>query len=565
YYPPEPRHGMPSFRQVLESVASAYRNRKGEVSQSADQLTAQLQVQMASSPKGEDLNRLIVDDAFRGLEQQYDRLQGGFGSAPKFPQPMNLEFLLRVHHRTQYPAALAMVEKTLQKMARGGMYDQLGGGFHRYSVDSRWLVPHFEKMLYDNAQLARVYLHAYQVTRNEFYKRVVTETLDYVTREMLDPQGGFYSTQDADSEGEEGKFYVWSPQEVERVLGKDVARVFNAHYDVSSFGNFEGHSILNVPRDEVTVAKELNVSVEQLRDVIARAKPRLFAAREERVHPARDEKVLTAWNGLMLAAFAEAARVLDRTDYLATALRNADFILTNLYTLTPDPMAGEDSTGGLLRTWKAGRAKLNGYLEDYADLADGLIALYEASFEPRWLHDAQRLADVMIDRFWSDEIGGFFDTSIDHEALIMRPRDIYDSATPSGGSAAALDLLRLAVIFGDENYARRATESLRGVSGLMRRYPSGFANWLNALDFSLSHPKEIALVGASSATEMAALVQAIFRPYLPNRVVLQQDDGANALRSPLLADKLMLDGKPTVYVCQNYTCQAPVTDPHALA
>ncbi len=563
YYPPEPRHGMPAFRQVLESVSSAYRNRKSEVTQSAEQLTAQLQAQSLVNTKREELNRLIGDEAFTALEQQYDRTHGGFGSAPKFPQPMILEFLLRVHQRTKYPTALAMVEQTLQQMARGGMYDQLGGGFHRYSVDNRWLVPHFEKMLYDNAQLARVYLHTYQVTRNEFYKRIVTETLDYVTREMRDAQGGFFSTQDADSEGEEGKFYVWTPDEIERVLGKADARIFNAYYDVSAHGNFEGHSILNVPRDEDVVAKELKISSEQLRAVLARAKPKLYAAREGRVHPARDEKVLTAWNGMMLAAFADAARVLDRADYLATATRNANFILTNLYTLTPDPMQGEDSIGGLLRSWKDGRAKLNGYLEDYADLIDGLLALYEASFDARWLREAKKLADIMIDQFWSDDIGGFYDTGREHEQLITRPRDIYDSATPSGGAMAALGLLRLAMMFGDEDYSRRAIETLRGVSALMRRHPQGFAQWLNALDFYLSHPKEIALIGDASKSETRTLIDIVFKPYLPNKIVMHAD-GDDALRSPLLEGKTMIEGKPTVYVCENYACQAPVSDPDAL-
>jgi hypothetical protein len=564
YYPPEPRHGMPAFRQVLESVASAYRNRKGEVIQSAEQLTRQLQMQSTALPKAEALNRLILDEAFTALEQQYDRTHGGFGSAPKFPQPMILEHLLRVYQRTRYPAALSMTLHTLDQMARGGMYDQLGGGFHRYAVDNRWLVPHFEKMLYDNAQLARVYLHAWQLTRDDLYKRIVVETLDYVTREMTDPQGGFYSTQDADSEGEEGKFYVWSPDEIESVLGEADARIFNAYYDVSASGNFEGHSILNVPRDEQAVAKELKISLDQLRDLLRRAKPRLFAAREQRVHPGRDDKVLTAWNGLMLAAFAEAARVLDRPDYLQTALRNADFLLANLYTLTPNPMEGEDSAGGLLRTWKDGRAKLNAYLEDYADLIDGLIALYEATFETRWLREARRLAGIMIDRFWSDDVGGFYDTARDHEQLITRPRDTYDNASPSGGSVAALDLLRLALMFGEEDDSRRAVESLRGVSALMRRYPQGFAHWLNALDFYLGRPKEIALIGDLAQPEMRGLAGAVFKPYLPHKVVLQADDH-DSPGGPLLEGKVMLDGKPTAYVCQNYTCQAPVTDPQALA
>ncbi len=565
YYPPTPRHGMPSFRQVLESIASIYRKRKGEVEQSALQLTAQLNASSMMRPQPTELNRVLLDEAFMALEKNYDRVHGGFGGAPKFPQPMNCEFALRVYARTQYPTALNLVEKTLQKMARGGMYDQLGGGFHRYSVDERWLVPHFEKMLYDNAQLARLYLHAYQATGKEFYRRIVCETLDYVTREMLHSDGGFYATQDADSEGEEGKFYVWSPQEIIGILGKADGKIFNAHYDVTEFGNFEGHSILNVPRDEDLVAKELKITVEQLRDVIARSKPKLYEARAQRVWPARDEKILTAWNGLMLAAFAEAARVLGRDDYRQAATRNAEFLLSAMVrdirgNEGDKGHQGEKSHSRLLRTWKDGKAKLNGYLEDYACLIEGLIALYEVTFDARWLHEARALADSMIELFWSDELEGFFDTSNDHEALITRPRDTYDSATPSGGAMAATVLLKLAIIFGHADYERRAVASLEGVSQLMKRYPSGFGQWLNALDFYLNRPKEIAIVGDLAAADTHALIDVAFKSYLPNRIVLHQHQ-THELDSPLLAAKTMLQNRATAYVCQHYTCQAPTTNP----
>jgi hypothetical protein len=556
YYPPTPRHGIPSFRQVLESISSTYRKRKGEAEQSARQLTAQLNASNTMRPRAEELNRVLLDEAFMALEQNYDRTHGGFGGAPKFPQPMNFELVLRIYARTQYPTALALVEKTLQKMARGGMYDQLGGGFHRYSVDERWLVPHFEKMLYDNAQLARLYLHAYQATGKEFYQRIVVETLDYVTREMLHPDGGFYSTQDADSEGEEGKFYVWSPQELSELLGKSDGKIFNAYYDVTEFGNFEGHTILNVPRDEDIVAKELKISVEQLREVIARSKPKLYEARAKRVWPGRDEKILTAWNGLMLAAFAAAARVLGRDDYRQTAIRNAEFLLSALTI----EIGGAKGNRRLLRTWKDGKAKLNGYLEDYTDVIEGLIALYEATFDARWLREARACADTMIEQFWSDELEGFFDTSNDHELLITRPRDMYDSATPSGGAMAATVLLKLAVMFGHEDYERRAITSLEGVSQLMKRYPSGFGQWLNALDFYLNRPKEIAIVGDLAQADTQMLLDVVFKLYLPNRIVMHQPQ-TNELNSPLLADKTMLQGQATAYVCQHYTCQAPTTKP----
>ncbi|MEP7198763.1 MAG: thioredoxin domain-containing protein [Chloroflexota bacterium] len=570
YYPPVPRHGLPSFKQVLESVASAYRRDRNKVAESAAQLTEQLRMQSVAAVRGAELNRLLMDEAFTALESQYDRTHGGFGSAPKFPQPMNVEFVLRIYQRTRYPTALAMVEKTLQQMARGGMYDQLGGGFHRYAVDARWLVPHFEKMLYDNAQLARLYLRAYQATGNELYKRIVVETLDYVTREMTNPLGGFYSTQDADSDGEEGKFYVWSPKEIVEILGKDDGRIFNAYYDVSEHGNFEGHNILNVPRDETVVAKELKISVEKLREVVARAKPKLYAARAKRVWPGRDEKVLTAWNGLMLAAFANAARVLGRDDYRATAVKNAEFLLANLAEGRGSREVEEQCSPPpprpltplrLLRTWKDGHAKLNGYLEDYADLADGFLALYEATFDPHWLREARALADTMIEQFWGDDIGGFYDTGRDHETLITRPRDIYDSATPSGGAMAVGVLLRLAMMFGDEDYARRAVAALEGASAFMKRYPSGFGQWLNGLDFYLSHPKEIAVVGDVAQAETQKLLATIFKPYLPNKIVMHQHNESDSLGGPLLDGKTMIGGRLTVYVCQNYTCQAPTVNP----
>ncbi|MBI3733608.1 MAG: thioredoxin domain-containing protein [Chloroflexi bacterium] len=578
YYPPEPRHGMPAFTQVLQSVAQAYHQRRGDVLKSAGELTRQLAAQANANLKREELIGTIIADAVAAFEAQYDRAQGGFGGAPKFPQPMNLEFLLRIYQRTRYPAALAMVEKTLQAMARGGLYDQLGGGFHRYSVDAHWLVPHFEKMLYDNAQLARLYLHAYQATGKAFYARIATETLDYVLREMTHPQGGFYSTQDADSEGEEGKFYVWSPAEITAVLGAEDARIFAAYYDVDARGNFEGKTILNVPRDEEAVAQSLKIPAERLRAVIAEARPRLYAAREQRVHPGRDEKVLTAWNGLMLAAFAEAARVLDRDDYREAAVRNAEFLLENLTPRPPlltDVVRRGGAEGGgearLLRSWKDGKAKLNGYLEDYANLIDGLLALYEATFEARWLLDARRLTETIIAQFWSDELGGFYDTGNDHESLIARPRDVFDNATPSGGAVAALALQRLAVMFGEVDYARRAVESLKGVSALMKRYPHGLGQWLNALDFYLSHPKEIAVVGDLAQADTRALLAAVFGPYLPNKVVIHQADASargSAMAmptSPLLEGKDRIEGRATAYVCENYTCQSPVTDPRELA
>jgi len=439
-----------------------------------------------------------------------DRPHGGWGQALKFPQPMVLEFLLRHHHLVGDADALAMVTQTLEAMARGGVCDQLGGGFHRYSVDARWLVPHFEKMLYDNAQLARVYLHAWQVTGNVFFRTIVQETLDYVIREMTDPSGGFYSTQDADSEGEEGKFFVWIAGEIRRVLG-DEAGAFMAAYGVIRHGDFEGKNILEFVGD-----------MDQ-RPALAEARRKLFRVREQRVHPGRDEKVLTSWNGLMLAAFAEAARAFGRDDYLRTANRNADFLLRELV----------QGSGRLLHTWKDGKARITGYLEDYANLIEGLIQLYQATFEPRWYAAAVELTEGMIAYFGAPD-GGFYDTADDHEALIVRPRDLQDNATPSGNAMAATVLLKLGGYFGEGRYVDVAHRALAQMQPLMSKYPLGFGQWLQALVHALSIPKEIAIVGDPKAVDTRALLNMVRSGYRPFQVVALGAPSTQPATVPLL-------------------------------
>ena len=362
-----------------------------------------------------------LHQAYSFLASNFDYQNGGFGAAPKFPQPMTPEFLLRYHHHGYNPRALGMVEMTLHKMAYGGMYDQIGGGFHRYSTDAFWLVPHFEKMLYDNALLARLYLHAWQLTGNDLYQRICEETLDYVLREMTDPLGGFYSAQDADSEGEEGKFFIWSPEEIDRVLGPEDGPAFRSYYGVTTAGNFEGANILNVKTEPTQAANQLGLSLEELEEIIRRGKGKLLAVREERVHPLLDDKVLSSWNGMMLRSFAEAGIALGREDYLEAANKNAAFLLDNI-----------KPQGRLLRSWREGEAKLLGYLEDYACVADGLLALHEATLEGRWLVEAVGLAESMIELFWDDGIGGFYDTGTDHETLVIRPRDVFRQR-PTGG------------------------------------------------------------------------------------------------------------------------------------
>ena len=547
YFPPESRANMPGFRDVLTAIADAWQNRRADVLRSGKQLRAHLQQTLQPAPAAGQLDVDILHSAGQGLAAQHDPDAGGFGTAPKFPQPMALEFLLRYWKRTGDEAARDIVVHTLERMARGGIYDHLGGGFARYSTDAEWLVPHFEKMLYDNAQLARAYLMGYQATGNAFFKDIVEQILGYVLRDMTDPSGGFYSTEDADSEGEEGKFYVWTPAEVRQLLGEEDARLFSAFYDVATPGNFEGRaSILHMDYTPLELAPKLGVTEAELLAALERGRQVLFEARSRRVRPARDEKVLASWNGLMLRALAEAGAVLNRPDFLAAATRNAQFLLEHMR--RPD--------GALHRTWKPGHtARLNGYLEDHANVADGLVALYEATFDERWLSAATQLADIILDRFSDTTNGGFFDTSTDHETLITRPKDIFDNATPSGNAVAADVLLRLGVLLDRESYRHAAEGVLRLLREPMARYPLGFARSLNALDFLLSRVKEVAIVGRPEDVDTQALLRVVFEPFVPNKVVA---GGSAAI--PLLEGRDMRDGHATAYVCEHYVCQAPTTD-----
>ena len=469
---------------------------------------------------------------------------------------MTPEFLLRYYRHGFNARALEMVELTLQKMAYGGMYDQVGGGFHRYSTDAYWLVPHFEKMLYDNALLARLYLHAWQITGNPLYRRITEETLDYVLREMTDPAGGFYSAQDADSEGVEGKFFVWTPDELRSLLGDD-ADLIMGYYGVTERGNFEGANILNVPRPLADYANQQGVSEDALSEAIARARAVLLEVREERIHPLLDDKVLTSWNGLMLRAFAEAGAALERADYLDAARSNAAFLLENL----------RDADGRILRTWRNGEAKLLGYLEDYACLSDGLLSLHEATLEPRWLQESVAIADDMTTLFWDDAVSGFYDTGNDHEQLVIRPRDVFDNAQPCGGSVATDVLLRLGVITGNDDYSSKGATPLRALQQLLGRAPGATGYWLGALDFYVSLPREIVIVGPADSDSTRSMLREVNTRFMPNKVAVGMNDPANPplKDSPLLEQRAMQGGQPTAYVCENYACQLPVTDAAALA
>jgi uncharacterized protein YyaL (SSP411 family) len=557
YFPPIPSRGMPSFQQLLLSVVDAYQNRREEVLQNAQAVSDYLQASTAAvMPEAEAAGIELLDRAAGALLSQLDRRFGGFGGAPKFPQAMNLEVLLRHHHRTGERSALDGVELTCRQMAQGGVYDQIGGGFSRYSVDAYWLVPHFEKMLYDNALLSRLYLETYQATGDAFYRRIAEETLDYVLRDMTSEEGGFYSAEDADSEGEEGKFYVWTPEELEAVLDPDEASLAARYWDVTERGNFEGKNILHVARPPEAVADEFGLSPEALWARITSIREKLFAVREERIRPGRDEKILAAWNGLMLRSFALAARVTGREDYREAAKRNATFIVEKLKV-----------DGRIHRSYKGGQARFNGYLEDYAMVADGLVALYEATFETRWLVEADALLDAVTELFWDEEKRAFYDTPADHEELITRPRDVYDNATPSGTSVATEVLLELALFLDRSDYRQRAEDVLGELAGGMEKVPGGFGRLLCALDLSTSETREIAIIGDPEAPDTRALLNTLYALYLPNKVVAGRrpdDDEASGL-IPLLAQRPAREGKATAYVCVHYACKTPTTDPEELS
>jgi uncharacterized protein len=525
YFPPDEGRGMPSFRMVMEAVLDAFENRREELRERAPETRTRLGAIGAIEPAEEAPGAGLLDAAIATLEQAVDTEHGGFGGAPKFPPSSALELLLA-------RGVEAPVERTLDAMLAGGIYDQIGGGFARYSVDANWLIPHFEKMLYDNAQLAQAYLHGWQALGHTRYRRVCEETLDWALREMRGPEGGFYSALDADSEGEEGRFYVWTPDELQAVLGSGVEEI-GAYYGVSEAGNFEGRNILH-----------LAAGVEASEPSgLADARKALYEARATREWPGLDDKRITSWNALMLAALAEAGAVLGRSDYLDAARTCAEFVLR-------DP---RDRDGRLLRTYKDGEARLNAYLEDHAFLLDALLTLYEATFEARWFEAAQELADTIIARFGDPDRGGFFSTSEDHEQLIARRKEIGDHPIPSGNSAAALALLRLEALSGERSYGDQALGVMRLFAKMAPRQPSAFAHLLRALDFQLAATKEVALIG-DDLTELAAVVRSSFQPHL---VLAGGPEGGEV--PPLLSGRPQVDGKPAAYVCENFACQAPVT------
>ena len=561
YFPPESRHGLPSFRQILSAIQNAYGERRDEVLKNAGELRGILERSTAESEQGpltgegeQLVDGALLDHAYRFLASRFDPTHGGFGGAPKFPQPVTLEFALRVHARTGDDQALSIVTHTLHKMARGGMHDQLAGGFHRYSVDARWLVPHFEKMLYDNALLARVYLNAFQATGDVDLREVAERTLDYILSDMRDPEGGLYSALDADSGGEEGIFYVWTPAQVREVLDSDLASLIERCYDVSEAGNFEGKSILHLPHDLEAVARSEGLEPALLRDRLREAGELLLKARNLREAPFRDEKILASWNGMAFRALAEAAGALGRESYLEGAVSGLDFLLSN--------MRRDDR---LLRSYKDGAARVDAFLEDYGAVGNALVTVYEVTLEPRWLDEIRWIADRMVELFWDAETGVFFDAPSDGEALIVRPRDIMDNATPSGNSLAVELLLRTAHLFGDERHREVALGVLVREAGSMARFPSAFGRLLSAVDRTVAPSVEIAIVGERDDPATRDLLRAALEPYLPNRTMAGATAGEVVDHElPVLENREAQGGNPTAYVCESYACRAPVSSPDAL-
>jgi uncharacterized protein YyaL (SSP411 family) len=549
YFPPEDRHGLPAFSRLLRAIAQAYRDKPEDIRHTVGQLMDRMrQLEAPASGPAVPSGDAVVEAAAQ-LAQAYDPQYGGIGQAPKFPNTGVFDLFLRVARRTGDHRYAEMTLRTLRQMAHGGIYDQLGGGFHRYSVDQYWLVPHFEKMLYDNAQLVPLYLSAYQLSGDAFFAAVARQSLAYVEREMRDSAGGFYSTQDADSEGEEGRFFLWDRSEVLALLGDEIGELACRYWDITDAGNFEHRNILHVTIAMEQLAASFRRDIATVRTQLAAARARLLAARAQRVRPGCDTKILTSWNALMISAFAKAADVLGEDAYAAVARAGIAFIEREL-----------QRDDRLLGTWKDGAAKLNGYLDDYAFFIAALLDVFEATQERRLLTAAARLCDAMIAHFWDATNGGFFFTSDDHESLIVRTKPAFDGSIPSGNSVATLDLLRLSHYTGRVEYEQHAETILRLFAEPMRSQPFGFAHLLAALDFYADGPREIAVIGDPASTDTAALLRTIRRAYVPNRTLMVLDPHDPTPRPPVLEGKAQRDGRATVYVCRHMTCSPPATD-----
>ncbi|MBW2053274.1 MAG: thioredoxin domain-containing protein [Deltaproteobacteria bacterium] len=559
YFPRITRLGMPGFLNIINHFSKLWAEGKSRLLEAAESVTRTIQPEI---DQGSSVSNLELETLKLGYEQHakvFDQNWGGFGKAPKFPSPHHLTFLLRWYRRTADSKSLQMVEKTLKRMRQGGIFDQLGFGFHRYSVDERWLVPHFEKMLYDQALLSIAYLEAFQATGQKHYADVAGEVFTYVLRDMTAPEGGFWSAEDADSEGREGAFYLWTPQKVKRELGKETGELFSRFYDISEAGNFEnGESIPHVSISLEEFAAREGLGLVEFQDLLKKAARKLFLVRKKRVHPLKDDKILTSWNGLMIAALARGYQVMGDQAYSLAASCAADFIL--------DKLARD--RGRLMRRYRQGDVKYNGYLDDYAFMVWGLIELYEATFELSWLERALDINQAMIDLFWDFTNGGFYSSGRENEALITRTKEIYDSAIPSGNSVAALNLIRLGRMTGNTALEEKAEQLIRTFSNQVAQYPMACTQFLAALDFIIGPSQEIVIAGNPEREASRALIQAIRQRYLPNKVLLLRAEGQTGERladlAPYVSDLPPSGGKPQVYLCQGYACQTPIEDPAEL-
>ncbi len=545
YFPPTPRYGMPAFKEILINLARLWKDDKAQVLQAGKSLLSALDSKTDRESFSGSFTEEVLEQATRKLIRTYDWQHGGWGNAPKFPQPMALDFLLR-RSVSGEPEALKVVVHALKTMARGGMYDVIGGGFSRYSTDNDWLVPHFEKMLYDNAQLIQVYLHAWQITREPLFRKVIEQTLGFVKREMCDPEGGFYSSLDADSEGAEGKFYVWTLDEIRKVFGyKD--DLFEAAYGITISGNWEAKIILRRVMDDLELANRFELNIDEVQRRLTQRQAQLLTERNRRIRPRTDDKVLTSWNGLMLSTFAEAGRVLGNDEYLRIAQSNANFILNSV-----------KSEGQLRRAWRKERVSDEVFLEDYAAFILGLIELYQADFDNRWYVEACKLTRGMIDQF-TDPTGGFFDTTSEAETVLRRPKELQDNATPSGNALAAEALLKMAVCSENGGWQERAEKALSLVVEVSRDFPTAFSRWLAVADFFINQTTQIAIIGDPHVDNTKSFFGEINKKFRPNSIVAASTFPVPKSSPSLLADRPMINGKTTVYVCEGFVCKHPVT------
>ena len=555
YFPKSGRVGIAGFTDIIQQITQLWRNDRGRMVNAGEGITAAIQPGKQAAKQGPAVGIETLESAYRQLRQSFDHRWGGFGTAPKFPTPHHLTFLLRWHRREPHSEALSIVQKTLDAMRNGGLFDQVGFGFHRYSVDERWLVPHFEKMLYDQAMLAMAYIEAFQVTGQESFAQVTREIFEYVLRDMTSPEGGFYSAEDADSEGEEGLFYVWTPEEIKAILGKELGDLICHFYDITPPGNFEhSKSIPHISKSSAVFAAMIGMDKEELERILEESRQKLFAVREKRIHPFKDDKILTSWNGLMIVALAKGYQVLRNPEYIRAASRAADFILETLR---------EDSTK-LFRRYRHGSVAHPGCLDDYAFLSWGLIELYESTFDIRYLEEAIAITRRMLDLFGDEDGGGLFFTARDSEKLIVRDKDIYDTAIPSSNSVALLNLLRLARMTGSTKWEEKADGLIRAFSKPVGDYPSGYTQFLNAVDFALGPAREIIIAGDSGHEKTTRMVEALHKQFSPNRILMLRETGERGDTLAALCDYVKalhpIDHQPAVYICENFACKKPITD-----